>query len=135
MDTDSSEGMNPAPSFLPRPPNDFPEFIETYYHECRAQVPQIEAIAAKWIFEDLIPGLSDFDARFICSDTMTAEDWCKMSMAVGQVHLDLCQRHPKWTRILEHLPGVNLTWDELTSEETYYPEYKQKTGTLHEAGP
>ena len=127
MNIDPSEGTTPLPSLVTQPPNDFPQFIETYYRECRARVPQIEAIAAKWTFEDLIPGMSDFDTRFICSDTMTAEDWCKMSMRVGQVHLDLCRRYPKWARILEHLPGVNLTWQELTSEETYNPEYKQWT--------
>ena len=127
MNIHPSDDINSAISFVPRPPNDFAEFIETYYDECRAQAPQIEAIAAKWTFEDLIPGLSDFDTRFICTNTMTAEDWCKMSTAIGQVHLDLCRQHPKWARILEHLPGVNLTWAELTSEETYYPEYKQWT--------
>ena len=113
--------------FMPLPPNDFPEFIELYYRECRSRVPQIEALAGKWTFEDLLPGLSDFDTRFICADTMTADDWCQMSMAVGHLHLELCQAYPKWARILEHLPGINLTWDELTGEDTYYPEYKQWT--------
>ena len=47
MSTDPSEDMVAALSFVPRPANDFPEFIQTYYHECRARVPQIEAIAAK----------------------------------------------------------------------------------------
>jgi hypothetical protein len=88
-------------------------------------VAQVEAIAGKWIFEDLMPGMSDFDTRFICADAMTAEDWCRTSTAVGEVHLDLCRSHPEWARILEHLPGVNLTWGELSDEVTYYPEYKQ----------
>lgn len=115
----------PMMTFAPLPANDFVEFIETYYKECRLQMPQIEAIAGKWTFEDLLPGMSDFDTRFICANSMTADDWCKMSVAVGQVHLDLCKSHPEWTRILEHLPGINITWDELTDEITYYPEYKQ----------
>ncbi len=110
--------------FVPLPPNDFPEFIKLYYRECRSRLPQIQAIAGKWTFEDLLPGLSDFDTRFICDNTMTAQDWCQMSVAVGHLHLELCQAYPKWARILEHLPGVNLTWDELTGEDTYYPEYK-----------
>jgi hypothetical protein len=127
--------------FVPRPRNDFPEFIETYYSECRSRFPGIECIAGKWTFEDLIPGMSDFDARFICRNDMTADDWCRMSMAVSQTHLELCKRHPEWARILEHLPGINLTWNELTDESTYYPEYKQwtfyhssETETVKQAG-
>lgn len=111
--------------FVPLPENDFPEFIETYYERCRALAPWIEAIAGKWTFEDLLPGMSDFDTRFICANGMTADDWCRTAMGVAQVHLELCQSHPQWARILEHLPGINLTWDELTDETTYYPEYKQ----------
>ncbi|HON05923.1 MAG TPA: hypothetical protein P5065_05670 [Candidatus Ratteibacteria bacterium] len=109
----------------PAPENDFPLFIKTYYDECKTRFSKIEAIAGKWEFEDLIPGLSDFDSRYICSDDMTSSDWCKMSMVVGQVHLDLCSRFPQWIRILEHLPGINLTWNEFEDEFTYYPEYKQ----------
>lgn len=112
-------------TFKPLPPNDFRQFIQIYYNECRSRIPEIEAIAGKWTFEDLIPGMSDFDTRFICSNSMTADQWCRMSMAVGQVHLDLCEKYPEWARILEHLPGINLTWDELTDEFTYYPEYRQ----------
>jgi len=114
-------------NFTSRPENYFQEFIETYYTECRSRFGGIEAIAGKWTFEDLIPGMSDFDARFICNNDMTADDWCRMSMAVGQAHLELCKRRPEWARILEHLPGINLTWNELIDESTYYPEYKQWT--------
>ncbi len=60
-------------------------------------IPQrIEAIAEKWTFEDLIPGMSDFDTRFVCSNDMTLDDWCRMSTAVGQVHLDLSNGHVIW---------------------------------------
>lgn len=114
-------------SFEPKPENDFMEFIERYYKECRSQSEGIEAIAGKWTFEDIIPGLSDFDTRFICSNDMDVDDWCKMSTAVGKVHLDFCRRFPKWVRLLEHLPGMNLTWNEIRDEYTYYPEYKQWT--------
>ena len=113
--------------FTPAPRNDFEDFFERYYAECRRRVPRIEAVAAKWTFEDLIPGLSDFDTRFIVADGMTVADWCAMSTEVGQVHLDLCREYPHWARDLEHLPGINLTWSELTDPEAYYPEYPQWT--------
>jgi hypothetical protein len=113
--------------FAAEPENDFMSFIGTYFKECAQRSPKIEAIAGKWRFEDLIPGMSDFDSRFICSDSMTAEDWCEMSQQVGMVHLDLCKKYPQWIRILEHLPGINLTWKELTDDFSYYPEYQQWT--------
>jgi hypothetical protein len=50
-----------------------------------------------------------------------------MSTAVGEVHLDICRRFPHWARNLEHLPGINLTWSELTDSNGYYPEYPQWT--------
>ncbi|MDD5597490.1 MAG: hypothetical protein PHV82_06070 [Victivallaceae bacterium] len=111
--------------FAPKPENDFAQFIRTYYDECQARFGRIEAIAGKWMFRDLIPGMSDFDTRFIVSDNMAPDDWCEMSMAIGRAHHYLCQRFPEWARNLEHLPGINLTWNEFTSEENYYPEYRQ----------
>jgi hypothetical protein len=119
--------MNSGDQFHPPPPNDFEAFFEMYYAECRARIPGIQAIAAKWKFEDLLPGMSDFDTRFIMQDGMTVQDWCDMSTAVGDVHLDLCQRYPHWARNLEHLPGINLTWSEVTDAVSYYPEYPQWT--------
>lgn len=113
--------------FEPKPKNDFKEFFELYYNECRRRMPQIAAIAGKWTFADLIPGMSDFDTRFIVEDGMTIQDWCDMSEAVGQVHLDLCRRYPHWARNLEHLPGINLMWSEIMDPEFYYPEYPQWT--------
>ena len=70
--------------FEPAPENDFAEFIETYYEQCRRVVPEIEAIGGKWEFEDLLPGMSDFDYRFIYADGMTAEDWCRAADAAGR---------------------------------------------------
>lgn len=113
------------PHFHPRPENEFPEFIETYYQRCRAVCPEIEGNAGKWKFEDLIPGLSDFDTRFLTRDGLLAEDWNRISMAVGQVHYELARERPDWARTLEHLPGVNLSLDELTSPDGYYPEFCQ----------
>jgi hypothetical protein len=113
--------------FAPKPENDFADYIRTYYRECRYRFDRIEGIAGKWMFRDLVPGLSDFDTRFILNDQMTVDDWCAMSSAIGEAHLALCQRYPAWARNLEHLPGVNLTWAELTSERSYYPEFQQWT--------
>ena len=50
------------------------------------------------MFRDLVPGLSDFDTRFILNDHMTADDWCAMSSAVGEAHLALCEAYPAWAR-------------------------------------
>jgi len=111
--------------FMPKPENDFCEFIELYYNECRKRFPKIEALTGKWRFEDLVPGLSDFDGRFICSNDMTDDDWCSMSFAIGKVHLELCRRYPKWHRILEHLPSIAVTWDEFADESLFLPEYLQ----------
>jgi hypothetical protein len=111
--------------FAPCPPNDFAEFIETYFVRCRERVPQIEANAGKWTFEDLIPGLSDFDTRFLVSDSMTARDWCAMSMEVGRVHLELAKERKDWARNLEHLPGVNLRWSELFDPQQFFTEFGQ----------
>lgn len=110
--------------FSPKPENDFYEFIRTYYRDCRGRFDKIEAVAGKWMYRDLSPAMSDFDSRFIVNNEMTAEDWCRMSSTVGQVHLELSQKYPCWWRNLEHLPGVNLTWTELLDEEGYYPEYQ-----------
>lgn len=111
--------------FAPAPPNDFAEFIETYFERCRARVPQIEGNAGKWKFEDLIPGLSDFDTRFFVRDDMTVDDWCAMSTEVGKVHLELAKERKDWARNLEHLPGVNLKWSELLDPQLYYSEFSQ----------
>ena len=117
-------------NFEPRPHNDFPRFIDLYYQSCRAHWPNILAIAGKWNFEDLIPGMSDFDARLIVADGMSVEDWCALSESVGRVHTEMVKRHPQWARLLEHLPGLNLTVSELTDPTFYYPEFQQ--WTFHE---
>ena len=116
-----------TPVFAPKPPNDFNAFIETYFDRCRALSPKIRVIAGKWRFDDLIPGLSDFDTRFVVSDDTTVADWSEMSLAVGEVHSKLAQERPHWARNLEHLPGVNVTISELTDPLFYYPEFPQWT--------
>ncbi|MEX0641920.1 MAG: hypothetical protein WD468_04425, partial [Pirellulales bacterium] len=109
------------------PANDFLAFMQAYYTRCRARVPNIRAVAAKWTFEDLIPGLSDFDTRFILAEPMNASDWQAMSLAVGEVHTDMARQFTHWHRNLEHLPGINLTLGELLDERMFYPEFKQWT--------
>jgi len=113
--------------FAPAPPNDFQQFYETYYERCREQCPFIVGLTGKWTFEDLIPGLSDFDTRFVVRDDVTVADWHHMSLAVGRVHTDLAKEVPHWARNLEHLPGVNLTVSELSDPRLYYPEFKMWT--------
>jgi hypothetical protein len=111
----------------PKPVNDFHEFIDAYHGRCKAVVPEIEGVAGKWLLEDLIPGLSDFDTRLIFSNLVRAEDWCRISSEIGKVHHDLVREYPHWARNLEHLPGVNLTWEELGDPGCYYPEFSQWT--------
>jgi len=113
--------------FEPRPANDFEHFIDTYFARCSAVCPKLRGIAGKWTFEDLLPGLSDFDTRLIFADDVTVPEWAEMSIAVGQVHADLAVECPQWARILEHLPGLNLTHAEMIDPVTYYPEFQQWT--------
>jgi len=114
-------------NFEPKPHNDFPLFIDTYFQRCRKLCPKLIAAAAKWTFEDLIPGLSDFDTRFIFSNDVTLEEWAQMSLVVGRVHTKIAREFPQWARILEHLPGLDLTYKEITDPLFYYPEFQQWT--------
>lgn len=107
--------------------------MRMYHQRCLALVPNIRAVAAKWTFEDLIPGLSDFDTRFILDDGMATADWSAMSLAVGQVHTQMAHEFPRWARNLEHLPGLNLTVSEVTDPRLFYPEFQQ--WTLYEGDP
>jgi len=113
--------------FEPRPENSFCEFIDSYWERSRAVCPKLRAIAGKWTFEDLLPGLSDFDTRLIFTDQVTVQEWIDMSVAIGEVHTVLAREEPRWARILEHLPGLNLMHDELTNPVIYYPEFQQWT--------
>lgn len=113
--------------FEPRPDNEFGDFIHIYLTRCREACPAVCAIAGKWKFEDMIPGLSDFDARLIVGNGVTVENWMQMSLAVGKIHTDLTRRHPHWARILEHPPGLNLTVAEMMEPVLYYPEFQQWT--------
>lgn len=113
--------------FAPCPDNIFPAFILEYFERAKKACPRIEGICGKWEFEDLIPGLSDFDTRFFFSDDTTAEEWPEISRAVGRIHTEICREYPGRARILEHLPGINLTWSESLDPLSYYPEFHQWT--------
>jgi len=116
-----------GPIFAPKPKNIFPVHIREYFERSHDACPQIEAITGKWNFEDLIPGMSDFDARFIFSDRTAPDEWPVISREVGRVHGEICREHPDRARILEHLPGINLMWGEITDPLSYYPEFHQWT--------
>lgn len=113
--------------FEPPPRNDFEEFFTVYFSRCQSQCPKIEVVAAKWSFEDLIPGLSDFDTRFIVNNSTSIDDWHQMSVQVGRIHTQLAREVPHWARNLEHLPGLNFSVREMTEPLLYYPEFKQWT--------
>ncbi len=85
----------------PAPPNDFAEFIETYFGRCRERVPLIEGNAGKWKFEDLIPGLSDFDMRFFVPDDLSLI----MRTRDGKGFIDETDSTPTFQRCLVS-PGV-----------------------------
>ena len=119
--------MNEAVLFAPEPENIFNDHIDEYFDRARAENHRIEAICGKWNFEDLIPGLSDFDTRFLMSDDTAPEEWQDIARAVYRVHTDICREDPGRARILEHLPGINLKWEEALEITSYYPEFKQWT--------
>lgn len=111
----------------PAPTNDFREFIYEYFARCCSAYDRIIAIAGKWTFEDLIPGLSDFDTRLIVQGEMTPQDWTTISLAIGRVHTGMAREFPHWARNLEHLPGLNLAVSEMTNPLLYSPEFQQWT--------
>jgi len=39
----------------------------------------------------------------------------------------MCREYHERARILEHLPGINLKWEEALEAPSYYPEFKQWT--------
>jgi hypothetical protein len=114
-------------SFTREPPNIFQQHIREYFDRTRAECGLTEAICGKWAFEDLIPGLSDFDARFVFSDKTGPDDWVSISKAMGRAHSALCWEYPERARILEHLAGINLTWEEMSNHLFYYSEFHQWT--------
>ena len=49
-------------------PKAFSQLAEEYSVRCAQGFPPLLTAVAKWRHEDLIPGLSDIDLRFLCSD-------------------------------------------------------------------
>jgi len=110
------------PALRPPDQQEFWTFAETYFGRCREQFPALRTATAKWNPEDLIPGLSDVDLRFIAADGTGPADWKRLDEIVGRVHLQLVQEHPEWLRNLEHTPGVAVTPAELLEDSLYQPE-------------
>ena len=95
--------------FEAKPENDFEQFIDTYFHRCREMCPKLRAIVGKWTFEDLIPGMSDFDTRLLFSDDVILGEWAEMSLAVGRVHTKLAKEFQKTRTRAILLPGQCLS--------------------------
>src|SRR5438093_485539 len=99
---------------------DYRWIVEELETACRAVVPGA-CIGWKWADEDLVPGLSDLDARVICPGA-TAEDWVRLDACLGDVHRAMVVARPELARLLEHTPGMGLTVEELRDPRRYYPE-------------
>jgi hypothetical protein len=56
---------------------------------------------------------------------MDARDWVELDRLSGEIHLDLLVNHPHWVRILEHTPGVAVTYDEMLDKSLFHPESQQ----------
>lgn len=104
------------------PCDDFRRYEQAYFDGCRRRFAQLDTLAVKWEFEDLIPGLSDCDFRLILDSSVGASKLIALDEAIGAVHTRLCHDHPHWARMLEHPPGVVLTWSELQDPRLYNPE-------------
>ncbi|HEV8718696.1 MAG TPA: hypothetical protein VGX03_38490, partial [Candidatus Binatia bacterium] len=103
----------------------FTEFAARFFEETKNRFPACVSLWAKWDPEDLIPFLSDFDSRVVCTDAVGPDDWVEFDRAIGEIHLDLTRTHRDWARILEHTPGVNVTRDEMLDPLLFHPETAQ----------
>ena len=104
-------------------PADFLDLTTWFGERWHAAFPAFTLLTCKWRPEDLIPGLSDIDARIICND-VKPEDWVRLDEIVSRTHLEVTQAHPEWARKLEHLPGVCATMSELFAADLYEPELR-----------
>ena len=111
-----------AAVLIPPNPDEFISFAETYFGRCQEQFPALRTATAKWNVEDLVPGLSDVDLRFIAADGTGGADWRRLDAIVSEVHTRLVLERPEWMRNLEHTPGVAATPAELLDEDLYQPE-------------
>jgi hypothetical protein len=79
--------------------------------------------ACKWRPEDLIPGLSDLDARVVCDD-IVPEDWLRLDDLAYRAHLEVTEAHPEWARKLEHTPGVCCTSSDVLDPALFHPDMR-----------
>ena len=114
--------MNRKQIELPFGQEEFDRFCEDYYRPIVSSHPHIETVVSKWPRETLIPDFSDFDGRLIASDDIDRSTWPAVDDLCGRIHRDLIVRHPEWLRILEHTPGIAITWSEIYDEALYQPE-------------
>ncbi len=102
--------------------NAFAQCEALYFERCREKFPRLDVLAAKWEVEDLLPGLSDLDFRLIVDASVGLEAFIALDSVIGAVHAALCNERPDWARMLEHPPGVIVTWDELHDPCLFNPE-------------
>jgi hypothetical protein len=88
-----------------------------------AEFPAVRLLTCKWRPEDLIPGLSDVDARLVC-DEIGPEDWVRLDQLVYRTHLEISRQRPEWARKLEHTPGVCSTRSEVLDPALFQPEMR-----------
>jgi hypothetical protein len=102
-------------------PKDFFELLTWSGERWSARFPAVRLVTCKWRPEDLIPGLSDVDARVVCDD-IRPEEWIRLDEIVGQAQLEVMTSHPEWARKLEHTPGIGCTRSELLDPALFQPE-------------
>jgi len=108
--------------------SDYREMIETFGNMGRA-FGFFDGLLMKWEWADLIPGLSDIDSRIVC-DNPSAEQWLELDRKCGEWHLQILQEHPRWARIMEHLPGACVCRGEILNRETCVADQLQWTSVF-----
>jgi hypothetical protein len=104
-------------------PRDFFELIDWFGERWSAEFPAFAVWTCKWRPEDLIPGLSDLDARVICDD-IGPEEWVRLDELAAQTQLEVLLARPEWARKLEHTPGVCSTKSEVLDPALFQPEMR-----------
>ncbi len=104
-------------------PGDFFELCDWFSARWAAEFPAFSVMTCKWRPEDLIPGLSDVDARVIC-DEIGPQDWVRLDDLAYRTHLEIARARPEWARKLEHTPGVCSTKSETLDPALFQPEMR-----------
>lgn len=98
-------------------------YIKEYCDRAFDSMPELSLIAHKWNTEDLVLGYSDLDIRFVTSSRHSLKSSLpRMSGATVNLHLNLVATNPDLQRLLEHLPGVILSEQELYNPNS--PDYE-----------